>query len=317
MWRAIFLFVLVSHGEFSVAQETSGSFVANSRSAGYAIHKFRLRITEREKLADDEFLTSLERAFERLDRNSNRLLDSAEYLILGLVPSPDTNHDGVLSMDEFRAYHGQRFKRLNVPAGIPMVTRAVVPLSAESSAEALNTQGGGVDLQMTPELWEQNGIIALAFNYEVTGVSKVFSQPVLNVGKQVVIPVAEVLDLSCGTVDWSPYADQGLVGAGNDYIVDIGDQWGRTEYVLRVEDEVVAMVGIIGSNSLVNPRYVGQAVPRLYLEDGSLLLNILPPVEGSGGSAFRVIVAPIDDQQKLAFRFLLGSAGAVRQPGQQ
>lgn len=316
MWRAIFLFVLVSHSEFSVAQETSGSSVANSRPAEYAIHKYRLRITERGKLADD-FLTSLDRAFERLDRNSNRLLDSAEYSISGLVPSPDTNLDGVLSLDEFRSYHGQRFKRLNVPAGIAMVARAVVPLSAESSAEALNTEGGGVDLQMTPELWEQNGIIALALNYEVTGVSEVFNQPVLNVGKQVVIPVAEVLDLSCGTVDWSPYTDQGLVGAGNDFIVDIGDQWGRTEYVLRVEDEVVAMVGVIGSNSVMSPRYFGQAIARLCLVDGRLLLNVLPPIEGSGGSAFRVIVAPIDDQQKSAFRFLLGSGGAVRQPGQQ
>ncbi|MDF1842188.1 MAG: hypothetical protein P1U77_12190 [Rubripirellula sp.] len=317
MWRAIFLFVLVSHGEFSVAQETSGSSVANSRHAEYAIHKFRLRITERGKLTDDDFLTSLDSAFGKLDRNSNRLLDSAEYSISGLIPSPDKNLDGVLSMDEYRTYHGQRFKQLNVPTGLPMVPRAVVPLSADSSAAALHTESGDADLQMTPELWEQNGIIALAFNYEVTGVSKVFSQPVLNVGKQVVIPVAEVLDLSCGTVDWSPYTEQGLVGAGNDFIVDSGGQWGRTEYVLRVEDEVVAMVGVIGSNSFVNPRYVGQAISRLYLEDGRLMLNILPPVEGSGGAAFRVIVAPIDDQQKSSFRFLLGSAGAVRQPGQQ
>ena len=46
--------------------------------------------------------------------------------------------------------------------------------------------------------------MALALNYDVTGVTKAFNQPVLDFDKKIAIPLTEVLDLSCGTVNWAP-----------------------------------------------------------------------------------------------------------------
>ena len=99
-----------------------------------------------------------------------------------------------------------------------------------------------------------------------------------------------------------------MVGAGSKFLVNTKEQWGRTEYILRVDDKVIGMVGVIGSNSMINPRYLGEAQAFLGLDDGRLFVNILPPIEGSGGTSFRVFIAPIEESQKKTFRFLIGSA---------
>jgi len=314
MRLAIAFFVLVSHGPFCAGQEDPENFVAVSRPAIHASNEFKVQITGEGKITRDEFLASLERVFEKLDMNSDHQLDSFEYSMPGLIPPADANLDGVLSVNEYRNHQVRQFSHLNIPTGISMVGNPEASLATESDNSVLSSINGGATLQMSPELLEQNGIVALALHYEVAGVSKAFRQPVLNFSKKIKIPLAEVLDLSCGTVNWSPYKEQGLVGTGDKFLVDKAEQWGRTEYVLRVDDKVIGMVGIIGSNSMFNPRYHGNAMAQLSLDEGSLFLNVLPPVEGSGGAAFRVIVAPVNEQQKPAFRFLLGSADLVPQP---
>lgn len=306
--------VLLSHCLFCAGQGDAECPVTISKRTIHALNKFKMRITGDGKLTRENFLASLERTFEKLDKNKDRQLDSLEYSMWGLISSADADLDGVVSVNEYRKYHGRQFNHLNIPRGVAIGGKTLAPLSAESNDHVFSWKKGGATFEKSPELWEQNGIIALTFHYEVTGVSKAFKHSVLDFRKKITIPVAEVLDLSCGDVNWSPFKEQGLVGTGDGFLVDRDEQWGRTEYVLRVDDKVIGMVGVIGSNSVLNPRYSGEAAASLGLDDGLLFLNVLPPVEGRGGAAFRVIVAPIDEHQKPAFRFLLGSADPVQQP---
>ncbi|MCP4194174.1 MAG: hypothetical protein GY768_26485 [Planctomycetaceae bacterium] len=307
MRLTIAFFVLLSHCPFCAGQEDRENPVAVSRGKKHASHKSKLQITAEGKITRDEFQASLDRTFDKLDRNSDRQLNSLEDSMPALIPPADTNMDGVLSADEYRKYHSRRFDHLNIPTGTAMVGNLVAPLPTESEEQVLNPKNGGANLQMSPELWEQNGIIVLALNYEVTEVTKAFNQPVLDFSKKISIPPTEVLDLSCAK-DWEPYKEQGLVGAGNQFFVNTKEQWGRTEYILRVDDKVIGLVGVIGSNSIMNPRYLGEAKAFLGLDDGRLFVNILPPIEGSGGTSFRVIIAPIEESQKKTFRLLIGSA---------
>ena len=154
MRLTIAFFLLLAHCRFCAGQEDRENPVAVSRGTIHASHKSKLQITGEGKITRDEFQASLDKTFDKQDRNSDRQLSSLEYSMSALIPPADTNMDGVISANEFRKYHSQRFHHLNIPTGTATVGNTVAPLSTESEEQVLNPKNGGATLQMSPELLE-------------------------------------------------------------------------------------------------------------------------------------------------------------------
>ena len=234
----------------------------------------------------------LDRIFRQHDRNGDGRLSAAEYPFRALFAETERNGSDTVTITEFKNRCRKRFQAVNLPGGL-------IPLIPPENLK----------MRSTTRMKHFDGLIAWVFDIEVKDVEDRFRFALADLGANMKIPLAEILDLDCGTVNWGPDADKKMVGAGAGFRINLEDLTGRAEYVLRKDGKVVGMVGLIGDAGYINPRHRGQAKPVVGLSgDGQLMIDILPPFEGRGGALFRVFLCPLDDAELATFRIMVASS---------
>jgi hypothetical protein len=142
---------------------------------------------------------------------------------------------------------------------------------------------------------EQDGdLFAWTRSLEFHDVTEPFLITMLELEDGVTLSAADVSDLPDGGVP-----DQG------------------TEYIFRKDGEPVLMVHAMGIETRMNPRRLGFAGSRVEVEDGRLMINVIPPLTArkdvkipveqalpGGAGQIRLLIAPVNETTLSAYREL-------------
>ena len=300
--------VLIGGGGLQAsAQESSlpaGKTVASKPRSG------ELKGTQKDSVK--AFREAIQQIFLSTDGNQDGFLEIEEFAYQPQFGKADLNRDGRLSTEEFREHYLAKFIRLNLPKGLN-------PKLGQFSF--LHTANGVTQITMHQELLERNGMISLEMNINFryfTGIRAKdpkaaphqdpspdlelpFQINLVDLGKSARFPPMENRKLD--EISWKKQQLTGIAGRGDQFLINLDKQRGRQEQTVRVNGRLAGMLGQVASKP--HPEV------ELIVEQGRIVLKV-PRTPQLDGSTLRILVMPIDPEEKPAFRQIVATAEEAR-----